>query len=87
MAQDSYDSLLAAGQLGMDQVSNSCTAKLTLQQSRPVCEAEGDWAAVQCYGELCRCVHPDTGTPVFGLETNITLADTLRAWSTIKDGC
>ena len=42
--QAAFDTALAAGQLGMD-------------QRRPQCDAEGDWAPVQCSGAgVCRCV-------------------------------
>ena len=42
--QAEYDLNLETGSLGMD-------------QRRPECDAEGDWAPVQCTGAgLCRCV-------------------------------
>ena len=61
--QAAFDAALAAGQLGMD-------------QRRPQCDAEGDWAPVQCSGGgVCRCVRQTDGQPIFGLETNMTAVD------------
>ena len=63
--QAKYDLALQTGQLGMD-------------MRRPECDGEGDWAPVQCTGAgVCRCVSKEDGTPIFGLETNITAVDSM----------